>query len=81
MSRINTYKGFREKARVVLENIMIFVIEDNGVGIDDMSRLEHGYGIRNVMERIRLNYGESYGVSFESSLGKGTKVTITVPVV
>ena len=32
MSRINTYKGFREKARVVLENIMIFVIaifEDN----------------------------------------------------
>lgn len=63
------------------QNIMIFVIEDNGVGIDDMSRLEHGYGIRNVMERIRLNYGESYGVSYESSLGKGTKVTITVPVV
>ena len=38
-----------------------------GVGIDDMSRLENGYGVRNVIERIKLNYGEKYGVTFESS--------------
>ena len=50
------------------------------VGIDDMSRLENGYGVRNVIERIKLNYGEKYGVTFESSPGNGTKVTIVVPV-
>ena len=55
-------------------------IEDDGVGIDDMSRLENGYGVRNVIERIKLNYGEKYGVTFESSPGNGTKVTIVVPV-
>ena len=62
------------------QNNMIFTIEDDGVGIDDMSRLENGYGVRNVIERIKLNYGEKYGVTFESSPGKGTKVTIVVPV-
>ena len=30
------------------QNNMIFTIEDDGVGIDDMSRLENGYGVRNV---------------------------------
>ena len=62
------------------QNDMIFTIEDDGVGIDDMSRLENGYGVRNVIERIKLNYGEKYGVTFESSPGKGTKVTVVVPV-
>lgn len=62
------------------QNNIIFTIEDDGVGIDDMSRLENGYGVRNVIERIKLNYGEKYGVTFESSPGKGTKVTIVVPV-
>ena len=70
----NSLRGWQE------QNDMIFTIEDDGVGIDDMSRLENGYGVRNVIERIKLNYGEKYGVTFESSPGKGTKVTIVVPV-
>ncbi len=67
-------RGWQER------NNMIFTIEDDGVGIEDMSRLENGYGVRNVIERIKLNYGEQYGVTFESTPGKGTKVTIVVPV-
>lgn len=61
------------------EENMIFTIEDNGVGVSDISVLEKGYGIRNVKERIRLNYGEKYGVTVESIQGKGTKVKIVVP--
>jgi len=67
-------RGWQER------NNMIFTIEDDGVGVEDMSRLENGYGVRNVIERIKLNYGEQYGVTFESTPGKGTKVTIVVPV-
>lgn len=58
---------------------LVFRIMDDGVGIEDMSRLEKGYGVRNVIERIHLNYGEQYGVTFESEKGKGTTVKIVVP--
>lgn len=38
-----------------------------------------GYGISNVMERIRLHYGEEYGLRYESSPGVGTRVSLWVP--
>ncbi|WP_054023392.1 sensor histidine kinase [Bacillus sp. FJAT-28004] len=38
-----------------------------------------GYGIRNVDNRIKLLYGDSYGVSIYSRLGIGTTVTIRIP--
>ena len=58
---------------------LVFEIRDDGVGIQDLSKLETGYGIRNVKERIQLNYGSEYGVTFESEPGKGTTVRITIP--
>lgn len=39
----------------------------------------HGYGIKNINERIVLHYGGSYGLSFESTLNSGTKVFIRIP--
>ena len=33
---------------------LVFEIRDDGVGIQDLSKLETGYGIRNVKERIQL---------------------------
>ncbi|MCJ8010436.1 sensor histidine kinase [Paenibacillus sp. KQZ6P-2] len=38
-----------------------------------------GYGINNVDERIKLTYGESYGVEIFSRLGIGTSVTVRIP--
>lgn len=40
-----------------------------------------GYGILNVQARIRLTYGEPYGLDISSKLGEGTEVTIRHPVV
>jgi two-component system sensor histidine kinase YesM len=79
--------GWRKQDRLYLQ------ITDNGIGIppDTLSstwnRTGHphqglnGIGIRNVHERIRLNYGEEYGLSIHSVLGKGTRVTFTLPVI
>lgn len=36
-------------------------------------------GIRNVNSRIKLYYGEKYGLKINSEKGKGTKVTIIIP--
>ncbi len=49
-------------------------------GMKNKSQLFTGIGIRNVNERILLLYGEHYGVVVDSSPGKGTKVTIRIPI-
>ena len=37
------------------------------------------FGLANVAERLRLNYGESSGLVFESTYGEGTQVEIRIP--
>ena len=38
-----------------------------------------GYGIYNVNERIRLFYGESYGLRYESCYGRWTRAILRIP--
>ncbi|MDR0854995.1 MAG: sensor histidine kinase [Christensenellaceae bacterium] len=63
---------------------LLFEIQDNGVGLDvnELSKknesLVSGYGLKNVNERIRLEYGEGYGVTIESELGKGTLARVRI---
>jgi two-component system sensor histidine kinase YesM len=40
-----------------------------------------GYGIVNVNDRIKLNYGNDYGLHFTSIYGRGTTVDIWLPVI
>ena len=70
-----------------------FVVEDTGMGIDP-EKLEtinegleegtteqrDGYGIFNVNERIKLYYGEEYGLTYESREGEWTRAILTIPV-
>ncbi len=37
------------------------------------------YALRNINSRIKLYYGEQYGMQIESEYGTGTRVTIKVP--
>jgi two-component system sensor histidine kinase YesM len=41
--------------------------------------LESGFGIGNVNKRIRLYYGEPYGLSIQSEYATGTCVTLVIP--
>ena len=40
-----------------------------------------GYGLYNVCERIRLSFGEEYGIFIESVYGEGTSVRVILPYV
>ncbi|AZN39066.1 sensor histidine kinase [Paenibacillus albus] len=72
-------------------DFVVFIVADDGAGMSQETAKHildaetsdgfHGYGIKNIHERIQLLYGASYGLSYESELGKGTTVTITLPAV
>jgi len=53
---------------------LVFVVEDDGVGIEDMSVTRQGYGLTNVRERMELYYGATSFFRITSEAGVGTKV-------
>ncbi len=62
-----------------------FEVKDNGRGISEeglkaaLKSNSKGYGLQNVNNRIRLYYGEGYGLQIESRPGEGTKVLVRIP--
>lgn len=61
------------------------IIEDDGDGIENngekkKERHFSGIGIVNVDERIKLLFGEYYGMDITSTQGYGTKVCIRLPI-
>ena len=52
-----------------------------GVGGADMTQPCGGIALRNVNSRIRLLFGEQYGVTIYSTEGVGTDVEVTLPLI
>jgi two-component system sensor histidine kinase YesM len=74
------------------KHYFLLQISDNGIGMTDerMAEVKEGiekrlssekniYGLYNVNERIRLNFGEEYGVHISSVYGEGTTVAVKLP--
>ncbi|KWX79875.1 sensor with HAMP domain protein [Paenibacillus riograndensis] len=78
--------AIRLTGRQVGDNIELKVI-DNGIGMrpEDIKRMMQGpsqaggYGVKNVNERIKLRYGDDYGVTIASFFGAGTTVRLLLP--
>lgn len=76
-------------------NMLCFTVMDNGKGMEeevlnkinkmlsggDKNRNEIGYGIFNVNERIRIIYGEEYGLRYKSIHGEGTIAELRHPII
>jgi two-component system sensor histidine kinase YesM len=45
----------------------------------DKWKLRSGIGLINVHNRLRMKYGEPYGLAIDSSPGEGTVVRATLP--
>lgn len=72
---------------------LLFEIEDNGIGMssEKIDTVLNGIEIRkshkglnsvaisNINQRIKIHYGQSYGIKIESELGSGTKIKIMIP--
>lgn len=83
-----TYGEVRVSARET-ETELYISVEDNGIGIDKEEFIKvvtaknknamSGVGIVNVDERMRMTYGEEYGLIYEGEKGKFARVTIHIP--
>ncbi len=78
-------------AEAAMEVLEISVWDDGaGIGADKLAVINEGlkngltdrsegYGIFNVNERIRLFYGDKFGLRYESEEGQWTRAVLTVP--
>jgi two-component system sensor histidine kinase YesM len=68
---------------------IVFEVMDDGMGMKaetykgllaDIAQQKEGFGVKNVNKRIKLYFGENYGVNIFSRLGIGTQVKIILPI-
>lgn len=67
---------------------LYFEVRDDGAGIEpeqleklrrELKTQQEGFGLKNVDIRIKLHYGQEYGVSISSQTGKGTQIHVEIP--
>ena len=90
----NAIDAGADHIQVVLKNVGKALIQviDNGKGMsqEELEKLtsvmeketfaEENIGLVNVNQRIRLFYGEDYGIRLTSQKGEGTEIIISLPV-
>ena len=72
------------------KDVVVIYIQDDGIGMTEenieklmlsklISKHNSGYGIKNIIQRMKLFYGEQFGLTYRSSYGMGTTVEIRIP--
>ncbi len=83
--------GFVEVLGYVEDGEVVFQVVDNGIGmsgeelssikdyLDSKKDTKNSVGLKNVHRRLRLLFGDRYGVTIKSRLGTGTVVSARLP--
>ncbi|QJD88274.1 sensor histidine kinase [Cohnella herbarum] len=89
-------KGHIDIAGRIVEDRLILSVSDNGVGIpkekletifnpqdtnQDKNKNTGGFGLKVTDERIKLYFGQEYGLEIRSVYGEGMTVTIALPTI
>jgi len=78
-----------------MDDVVYVDVSDNGCGMDEemlrtvmtkvqdytKKRRKSSIGLYNINRRIKLNYGEQYGLDIQSTPGEGTTVRVTFPAI
>lgn len=85
-------KGMIDIQFILEEPNLYITISDNGDGMDEETLTElrkhiaqphvgsaDSIGLRNINQRIKLLYGEEYGLTIQSNKNKGTTLTLSFP--
>lgn len=82
-------KGILKIEGTVEEQVVFLTIQDNGIGMEkemakklglgESADFKGGYGLYNVIQRIRLYLGEPYGIQIKSEPFVGTTIEMRLP--
>ena len=74
------------------DGMVRFEVTDDGIGMDNETLMhlrkeidkpakdtDTGFGMANVNQRIKMNFGDRYGISIESEPAVGTTVSVVLP--
>ncbi len=89
---IHGFDDIMENGQIMIEGLIrdgkrIFIVYDNGKGMDASNIMKQkvktsdSIGIKNVDSRIKLLFGDEYGVNISSEPGRGTRVEIILPII
>ncbi|MFD2331729.1 sensor histidine kinase [Cohnella sp. GCM10020058] len=85
IDRIRAGRGRLRIAGKAEADKLIFTVEDNGPGMQAevrdalLTTQTQGYGLKNVHDRLRLFFGEPYGVLIDSEPDRGTRMSVVIP--
>lgn len=72
---------------------IVFIISDNGVGIDqekldelhryfqEDTPMDNSIGMKNVITRLKIHYGESFSFTIASHQNSGVRITLRLPII
>lgn len=76
----------------VFDDYFVLYVKDNGIGMapDRLTEVKNSllekspsgkgvYGLYNVNERIKLKFGDRYGISIESTYNEGSSISVKLP--
>ena len=72
-------KGIVRISCLLQEKFLLLIVEDDGCGMDEKN-IHQGIGLANVSRRIDLYYKGCGSIEIHSQLGKGTSVSLRLPV-
>lgn len=93
---VHGMEGMSGRGRIDIQAVrtgkfLTVTVSDNGAGMSNEKLeliktsinargLESESGLRNVQKRIKLYYGNNYGIEIFSKIGEGTRVRVTLPI-
>lgn len=81
--------GFLSISGNIINDIVLITVEDNGLGTDQFlimqqlnSKVEEKkvFALKNINDRLKLHFGERFGIKFNSIPGHGTRVSLKLPI-
>lgn len=91
LEKRNLQEGIIKISASFDQDSIVLTVEDNGAGMTEDKASElltlqritdgHGYGVKNVNHRIKIYYGQQYGLTYRGTPGQGTLVEVRIPLI